>query len=361
MGTTGEVGEAYREMLDAAAALDARWAEAIPDEQSRLEGYRWAMSLISVAHDVFVTADPARPRFVDIVGPYRKFYGDNPDAWYQFAPLDPARTYRVTGRRGDAVYLSLTVYGTALDAEGDRIVDTDRIVGTINDRDLTFGADGEFTLYLAPERPAGWDGAFVRLTPEAVCAITRDYLVDAPRERRAEWRVETVGGPATHRLHEADMAARFRAAARWIRRHGQMFPSPARPGNTVDEPYPVPSVTRGWAAGDAAYAAGAFELGENQALVIRGRSPECVFWNLVLWNPFLCTYNYEYRDTEPVSINSGRIRYEDDGSWTIVVAPRDPGHPNWVSTAGHGRGMLWFRWFLPEALPERPAVEVVDI
>jgi hypothetical protein len=103
-------------------------------------------------------------------------------------------------------------------------------------------------------------------------------------------------------------------------------------------------VTHGWAAGDAAYAMGSFELGDDQALVVRGRSPACAFWNLCLWNPFLHTYNYDY---ERVNINGSQVRYEPDGSWEIVIAGRDPGHPNWVSTAGHPSGRIWLRWFLP--------------
>ena len=43
-------------------------------------------------------ADTARPRFVEIVGPYKKWGGDNADAFYCFAPIDPARTYRVEAR-----------------------------------------------------------------------------------------------------------------------------------------------------------------------------------------------------------------------------------------------------------------------
>ncbi len=50
---------------------------------------------------------------------------------------------------------------------------------------------------------------------------------------------------------------------------------------------------------------------------------------------FLHTYNYDYAR---VTLNGGQVVYEPDGSWTIVVAHRDPGHPNWVSTAGHPRG-----------------------
>ncbi len=62
-----------------------------------------------------------------------------------------------------------------------------------------------------------------------------------------------------------------------------------------------------------------------------------------------------------MTINGGQCVYEDDGSWRIVVAHRDPGTPNWLSTAGHREGRLWFRWFLAESLPERPRTEVVHL
>ncbi len=97
---------------------------------------------------------------------------------------------------------------------------------------------------------------------------------------------------------------------------------------------------------------------DDQALVLRGRSPDCAFWNLCLWNPFLHTYNYDYGR---VTINGTQVQYEPDGSWEIVIAPTDPGHPNWVSTAGHHRGWVWFRWFLPDHTPERPTAEVVAL
>ena len=88
--------------------------------------------------------------------------------------------------------------------------------------------------------------------------------------------------------------------------------------NQVDPPYPVPTTTFGWAAGDAAYAMGSYHLDDDQALVLRGRSPDCVFWNLCLWNPFLHTYNYDY---ERVTINGAQVQYEADGSWEICDRP----------------------------------------
>ena len=82
------------------------------------------------------------------------------------------------------------------------------------------------------------------------------------------------------------------------------MPIPLGTPNAIDPPYPVPTTTFGWAAGDAAYAMGAFELADDEALVIRGRSPECVFWNMCLWNRLLHTYNYDY---ERVTINGAQV------------------------------------------------------
>ena len=170
---------------------------------------------------------------------------------------------------------------------------------------------------LGPEPRAG---NFIRLDPDAVCLVTRDYLVDPARGTQATWRIEAVDPAPPPRPSDADAAARFRAA------------------------------------GDAAYAMGSFQLADDEALVLEGTSPPCAFWNLCLWNPFLQTYDYRY---ERVTLNGGQVRHEADGSWRVVIAARDPGTPDWVSTAGHQKGRIWFRWFLPEGAPHRPRAKVV--
>jgi hypothetical protein len=120
----------------------------------------------------------------------------------------------------------------------------------------------------------------------------------------------------------------------------------------------VPTQTFGWAAGDAAYAMGSYALEEDEALVIEGRSPPCAFWNVCLWNQLLHSYDYAY---ERVSLNGGQVQYEPDGSWRVVIARQDPGHPNWISTAGHAQGRIWFRWFLPDVTPLRPLARLVPL
>src|SRR5205814_5486761 len=64
------------------------------------------------------------------------------------------------------------------------------------------------------------------------------------------------------------------------------------------------------------------------------------YWGVMLWNSFMQTYDYRY---ERIGINKQQATYEPDGSWRLVIAARDPGHPNWLSTAGHRHGILFFR------------------
>lgn len=352
-----ETRTVVRELIDTLRDLDQRFFDgpnALEDELQVLEGYRWMFSMLRVALDTQVWADPANPRFVEIVGPYKKWGGDNSDAYYQHAPIDPDRTYRVRGTRGDAVYLSLSVYGGPNDGRY-----SERIVGSVNDRDdLEFGPDGEFEFVMARERPEGWDGTFIALEDDAVVAITRDYLDDPVNGKRCEWHITADDIPPTWRETDAQLAQKFRHAMTWLGQQADMVPLGFGELNQIDEPYPVRPVTFGWGAGDAAYAMGSFDLADDQALVIRGTSPESAFWNCCLWNQFMHTYNYDY---EQVTLNGSQIVLESDGSWTLVVAHTDPGHPNWISTAGHPRGRVWFRWFYPAETPVRPTTEVVAL
>lgn len=354
-----ETTAAFHELMDLIRQSDKLFLEgerAVPDEVSVVEGYRWLTEILAVALECYMWGDMARPMMVPIVGPTRKFSGDNADAFYYFAPVDPDRSYRIRGTRGDAVYLSMTVYGGPKDGHW-----STRIVCTLNDRNMAFNEDDTFEVVLSPnEHPGNW----MKLEPDAECVVTRDYMVDPVNGKQASWQIEAMDPAPPPRLSDADMARRFRTATNFLRDAFAIFPMQMddrhpmiEKVNAISEPYPVPQVTFGWAAGDASYAIGSFSLDDDQALILEGTSPECAFWNMCLWNPYLQTYDYRY---EQVTINGGQVKCQGDGSWKIVVAARDPGIPNWVSTAGHRQGVIWFRWFLPESMPMRPQARVVD-
>ncbi len=148
---TTETETAFHKLLAEVTATHARLVEQLADDEvTLLEAHKWVLSILQVAAEVNIWADKARPRFVEIVGPYKKWGGDNADAFYCYAPIDPARTYRVRLDPGDAVYMSLTVYGGPDDGRY-----STRIVGSVNSRrgaegrrrghphrHLTDGADG---------------------------------------------------------------------------------------------------------------------------------------------------------------------------------------------------------------------------
>ena len=81
-------------------------------------------------------------------------------------------------------------------------------------------------------------------------------------------------------------------------------------------PMPIPSVPVGtheaitYAARDNVYSMAPFVLATNQALLIRGRFPDCRFSNVVLFNRFLQTFDYEERS---ISLNRAQTVLKEDG------------------------------------------------
>jgi hypothetical protein len=349
-----ETTEAFRELITAMRELEDTFLfgdRALEQDVSVIEGYRWIFSLTQVAFDCYVWADKDRPHFVDIVGRYKKWGGDNADAYYQFAALDPARTYRVHLDAGDAAYVSLSVYEGPDDGQP-----AEGIVGCLHIGEMEANTDGSYDIVLSAKEHAG---NWIQLSAESNAAITRDYLGDPFNDKRAAWTIESDDPPSTTRVTDEDMARRFRAATTWIKEQSEITPVPViGDPNTMQEPMPMGAITYGWGASDASYGMGNYALEDDEALIIDGTSPKCPFWNLCIWNEFLHTYNYDY---ERVSINGHQIVYNDDGSWTLVISAQDPGHPNWIRTQGHKSGVLWARWFLPEETPSQPTTRVVKV
>lgn len=113
-----------------------------------------------------------------------------------------------------------------------------------------------------------------------------------------------------------------------------------------------------YAAKDNVYSMAPFVLGPKQALIIRGRFPKCRFANVVLFNRFLQTLNYEERQ---ISLNRAQTEQDDQGNFEMVIAHRDPGHPNWIDTEGRPYGMMFWRFQLPEGEIAPLKTLVVDL
>jgi hypothetical protein len=311
-------------------------------------------------------ADPRRPLFQRWLSTTKKLLGDNPDAVYYGAIVDPAGTYRIRGNVQGACYTSFSVETGAQEGHLSK-----GVVSTLNDTEFDVAADGSYEIIASPEpQPRNW----LRLEPGAGSITTRHYwewvrnVAADPTFHVPLW-IEPIEdpGPAPP-MDDAAIAAGIQRVINFVRGVTIDFPDlppevmPAWVSNEVNRfdssAYDESNAEIGYAAVDNAYLQTRYEIGPDQALVMRGRFPRCRFGNVVLWNHRLQTPPYRYRR---VSLNRNQVRYEKDGSFTMVVAHRDPGVPNWIDAAGLTTGMIFWRFLLPEGPIPAVETEVVDV
>lgn len=368
-----ESRRAFRALLDELARIDDEWIG--PERGVEPAGLPYAhralAMVLSGALDLYLENDPALPHFVRLISPYRK-WGDNPDGLYFFAPLRGDQGYRIRGRRGSEVYLSFTIHGG--DAEGDW---PRRVVADLNLRDMHFEPDGRYEVVLSPRRPREGAANWLQLEPDAGSVVTRLYFQNAQPASIdpnvvPELRIEPLTPPAEPPAPPSDevVARRLERVRRWVRSKygGQLLSAPGRPRpswfssepNVLGSPVDWGSSEHdgGWGAVDIAYAAGEWQLEENQALVLEGRLPRCLFASCVLWNAFGQTEDYRYRS---ISLNKTQLVRDASDRYRIVIAHRDPGLPNWLDTAGQRTGTIFWRFMLPEEPPEAPHARVVSL
>ncbi len=352
---------AWRELLSTLGVLDRSFLEgdrAVTDDRHIADGYRMLATTLGVAFDTYLFGDPGRPMFVEANTPFRRdrrWGGDNTDAYYYLCPVDPKRRYRITGNKGDSVYLSVTAYNEPAPGAW-----SDRIVDIVRDDDLEIDTDGNFEFEFGP-------------TPDGVVLMTRDYQADPLTGRPVSWHIEALDAPDPVRHSDSGTAAALRASAAWLRTMFAIVPLAvgvrvdgthtlgheiSQAANQFADPYQVPDANFGWSARDACYAHGSFVLEDDEALVVTHRPPACRFWNLVVWNQFMATHNVTDARS---SINGHSAVPNSDGSVTLVISRGMTAHPNSMTTLDYPRGNLAFRWFLADEVPVRPGVRVMKV
>jgi len=360
-----ESRKAFRELLDTLEEVDRRWASSewnLLGEADVADAHRAMMHMIAGGIGNFFESDHTRPRFERIVSPTRKVSGDNADAIYYDADVSPDYTYVVRGRMDGAVYVAITVECDTRDGSM-----ASRTAGVINDTKFDVDAEGRFEIRLGgPEQERNWLG----LDPSATRITTRHYYENevsaaADPARNAALQIEVVEPrtPPPPAPNDESIARSIRRVARFVRaRSLEQLPmakreQPAFVSIVPNQfPKPVPPETFGLAAFDATYSMAPYYIGPDEVLVMTGRWPKCRCANVSLWNRFLQTLDYANRT---VSRNRAQTTLEPDGSFKIVLAHKDPGHPNWIDTEGKPFALVFWRFFLVEGEVETPQAQVV--
>ena len=336
-----------------------------PDDVA--EGEHMLLHLVKAAIDVWVDNDASRPRFAPLASPVLKWGGEGADNPAHCAPLDPPRRYVIRGRMKNEVYISFTVYTGK--AEGDW---NDGVISAMNHTEFEIAPDGSFEIPIAPEPTPG---ALHMQPGRPNCVISRHYWEGricgmADPKNSVELEIRCLDEPGHPRpLGPTRLAEKLVAAGQFVR--GQTLDRPAAPDPSKQPawlslvpnqlPKPLkwePSEGGGAGAIDNAYCAGLVVLAPDQALVVEGRWPVCVYANVMFWNRFQQAPDYRYRSC---SLNRKQMKADRDGRFRFVVAQEDPGVPNWIDTEGHATGMLYWRFLLPEGDIEQPRCEVVSL
>lgn len=364
-----ESQDAFDELLGTLAEVGDRFAGeewGLTDPTDVAEGLRVIVHHLATAVETQFEQDAAHPTFREIVTPWRKALGDNADARYHDAVVDPAGTYRVRGNTGGAVYVSITVEAGA--EEGAFPSGT---VGVLNDTDFDIAPDGSFEVHVGgPRRTQGWLG----LADDASRLTVRHYWEQAtppatPPGHDLALSIELVEGPVPEgpaAPTDATVARSIRRTSNYVR--SRTLEAMAKPGEGEvpafvsrvphEFPPPVPPGAHALAAADAAYSMAPYLLGPDDALVITARWPTCRCASVSLWNRQLQTFDYL---RGPVSLNRAQTEVDDDGTFRVVIAHRDPGVPNWLTTEGRPFGLVFWRFMLPEGPVATPAATVVPV
>jgi len=109
--------------------------------------------------------------------------------------------------------------------------------------------------------------------------------------------------------------------------------------NTLGKP-----IARGGGWGYAAN--GTFRIADDEALVVTLDPLHARYVGFDLTNPWLVSLEHVHGTG---SLNNDQVQPNADGTITYVIAARDPGVYNWVSTAGQHAGNVLVRW---QAVPE---------
>ncbi|MFL6023803.1 MAG: DUF1214 domain-containing protein, partial [Marmoricola sp.] len=209
---------AWNELLTGLGELQESFLEgdrAVSTETGVVNGYRMLATILGVGLDIYLYPEKSRPVWVDTVTPFRRdrrWGGDNTDAAYAFCVFDPERTYRIWGRRNDSAYFSVTVYNEPAPGSW-----SDKVIGVVNDSDLTFDADGGFSFYLGAQKPEGYDGPWIQFTPDTAAALTRDYQADPLTGTPVAWKIECLDEPEPVLRSDAATAQALRSTLSWMR------------------------------------------------------------------------------------------------------------------------------------------------
>ena len=255
---------------------------------------------------------------------------DNPDSVYRVIPISGDERYEIHGRVGKNRMTEN--YFTLWDAHMGT-------VDVLNGRAMQVDSDGSFTITVDAE-PANGRPNHVRTTAEAHEFYIRDVLLDWGRDDPNHFEVQRLGGPPGTRARTLDEQAEATAA---MMAYFADFTGKLSHGvyKTAPNHFNLAwSADRVGAMRSQVYVMGRFDLAEDEAFVVDVSDGGAEYFTVPLSNIWGTTLDIVDRTG---SLNKAQSAANDDGTYTYVISPVDPGVTNWIDSDALREGILTLR------------------
>ena len=335
-----EPAQAWREFTASLEAGGALVVESAPDASARHDGLAYIAELASASLEMKLTrGSTTQPQFTDWMSGYRKFLGDSPDAIYLSAEVSSEHHYVISGHRGDADYVGLTLYGRHVNG-------WNRVSGHLTHDDIAFDAQGNFKVSVSDIRPEGVTGNWLAMDEDAHLIMVRQYFHDRDKATKATLQIENISAEPKEAAESASLADDLRRAAEFFNRTLQgtvtLVKMMSQTPNSIEPPrdyspdfggvfYPTP---------DNEYLGGWYRLKEGEALIVEGAVPNAAYWSVSLQNRWLQSLDYE---THQTALSHRQIQIS-EGRYTVIISSQRPLSGNWLDTAGSDEGLLAIRY-----------------
>jgi hypothetical protein len=260
---------------------------------------------------------------------------DNPDNIYRHIPIDGSARYELQGQlrpMHPAQFTFQLLYHDGTIPTGN----DNTSLGVLNDRDMSISADGSFLITIDADAANGRRNHIQSSPGPLLRLLIRDTVTNwlqGPNEVE----VTRVAGPAAHAVDEATVTARvadqlYDWVGGWLR-YISNFAGPP-PENALIPPY-------GRAGGWGYISPMRFRLTDDEAMIITIDDAAAAYASVQLTDVWTMATDPQKFLSSYTSVQSWQ---NPNGTYTYVVAPRDPGTRNWIDTAGMHQGWIAARW-----------------
>lgn len=257
---------------------------------------------------------------------------DNPDSIYRVIPICGDERYEIRGRVG--AHRMTENYFTLWDANMGT-------VAVLDGRTMHVESDGSFTITVDSEA-AGSRPNHVQTSPAAHEFYIRDVLLDWDRDDPNHLEVQRLGGPPSslRPARTLDEQAQATAAmmAHFANFTGKLSHGVYKmPANHFDLAWSADKVG---AMRNQVYVMGRIDLGPGEAFVVDVNDGGAEYFTVPLSNIWGTTLDLVDRTG---SLNKAQSVANEDGTYTYVISPVDPGVANWIDSDGLAEAVLTLR------------------